>query len=85
MYCTYYFNLWELYYSLSLSPSPVSSNSLHVRVKSHKRHSHSYTQIIYLPLIGQASAWIDVPDFASVLTVTGGRVADLTATLVGCE
>ena len=26
-----------------------------------------------------------MPDFASVLTVTGGRVADSSATVVGCE
>ena len=26
-----------------------------------------------------------MPDFASVLTVTGGRVADLSATFAGCE
>ena len=48
-------------------------------------YTYTYTQIIQLASIRRASAWIDVPDFASVLTVTGGRVADLSATFVGCE
>ena len=48
-------------------------------------YTYTYTQIIQLASIRRASAWIDVPDFASVLTVTGGRVADLSATFVGYE
>ena len=48
-------------------------------------YTYTYTQIIQLASIRRASAWIDVPDFASGLTVTGGRVADLSATFVGYE
>ena len=47
--------------------------------------TYTYTQIIQLASIRWASAWIDVPDFASMLTMTGRRVADLSATFVGCE
>ena len=48
-------------------------------------YTYTCTQINQLASIRRASAWIDVPDFASVLTVTGGRVADLSPTFVGCE
>ena len=40
------------------------------------------TRIIQLTSIRQASAWIDMPEFSSVLTVTGGRVADLSDQLL---
>ena len=57
----------------------------HLKLSLPYTYTYTYTQIIQLASIRRASAWIDVPDFASGLTVTGGRVADLSATFVGYE
>ena len=62
--------VWDQSFTLAILGPYISESK-----ESLLRLPYIYTQIIQLASIRWASSWIDVPDFTSVLTVTGGQVA----------